>query len=108
MNWLEPDNEDALRAIAWTEFLAGNYEKSDTWHTKILSKACQPSDLINAAHVQLVNGKCAKAVEMYRRAAVEGADVTEVLVQDREILLSRGVDNEVFEIIVDLLAQKND
>ena len=108
VNWLEPDNEDALRAIAWTEFLAGNYEKSDTWHTKILSKACQPSDLINAAHVQLVNGKCAKAVEMYRRAAVEGADVTEVLVQDREILLSRGVDNEVFEIIVDLLAQKND
>lgn len=89
VNYLNPSYLNSLRAIAWTEFLAGNFGKSNELHARVLAESDATTDKINAGHALLASGKVREAVEMYRAATTDEKSLAlfnDIMKEDRKIL----------------------
>lgn len=96
-SYLDPTNRNADRAIAWCEFIEGNYEKSRTYYEKLFSGAVLPSfpDYVNYSYLCLADHNYKKALELLRSAASNtenGYDrILKAFDGDRDILESKGI-----------------
>ena len=105
VDYLKPDYPKAWRAIGWCAFLAGRYDRATEYYDKLL--ACKPSanDCLNAGHVYLINHNIQRAVSLYRQCGIMmGKDEFEAeFNKDRTILMSKGISEQDFPLILDLI-----
>lgn len=105
--YLAPEKLDTERAIAWTELLAGNYEKSAAKYEKILSQSLAlPSDFLNAAHCALASGDFKKALSLYKDFVEKDPqkDITQLVIalrDDAEIIKRLKIKTSDLRLIVD-------
>lgn len=65
--YLDEKSGKALRPLAWSLFVSGDYEKSGKYYERIFTSGnILPSDCLNAGHLALVEGKMLEARNYYR------------------------------------------
>ena len=105
--YLKPDKTDTLRAVAWSELLAGNHEKAKEQYSKLLKATdVVSSDFLNAAHCALASGDLKNAGKMYAEFVnrTEKRDITALLIalrDDAETLKKLGIKTADLRLIVD-------
>lgn len=103
-NYLKPDSDRILRAIAWCEFLNKNLDKSIDYYDKVLSISPTPADYLNRGHVLLVKGDFKNALDSYRLAAGNDFPAFErTFNTDIPILESTGLDHRIAMIMLDCM-----
>lgn len=95
------------RPIAWCEFLEGHYDKAQLYYNKLLAMVADASDLLNAGHVAIAQGRMQEAIDLYTRSAISHRDGLEGFLQmledDREILAKFGLNDEWRALLADRL-----
>jgi len=94
VDYLDPESGRASRAIAWCEFLAGNYSKSIKRYESITSaEGAAPTDWLNFGHALQASGDKERAVNTYRQM-VKATDADTFRKQyeaDRQTLENAGI-----------------
>ncbi len=117
--YYNPEDIRILRANAWAELSAANYEKSQDYYSQILLTAPIASDYLNAGHSALLYGNIRTAIDFYRHAIEAHVgetasdnpkvyrdalnDFENLFNADRDFLVSRGVDPLVPPMLVDYM-----
>lgn len=102
-NYLQPDNIKALRALAWTEFLNGNLEKSFSLYGRIIAAGGTVSDYLNAGHVALLSGNNREALNFYRLSAADNkTDFELAFMVDIPTLSALGADTTIAKLLLDM------
>ena len=107
VEYLKPDSLRAMRAIAWCSFITGKDDQARGYY-KRLQEMPHPTfeDYLNAAHVEWVTKNNQQAVEYYNKAKelCGNADkITEHIMNDKEVLLKRGVSETELLLLRDLI-----
>lgn len=103
-NYLQPDNAAIWRAIGWTEFINGNYDKSCSYYEKLLESNPTAIDLMNAAHVKLASGNIKEATALYKKSAGSGfEDFQSAFETDVPTLEKAGIDRLTIDLIIDAI-----
>lgn len=106
LDFIDPTSTKTWRAIAWCSFLSEKWEQSARYYEKILKKAPQAPDFMNAGHLALCTGDLEKAIEMYTQSikALQGRQAFITLFnKDRDILIRQGINEDDIPLIIDLL-----
>lgn len=93
------DDAKYIRPLAWCAFLEDDFVRAEELYRKLNAQATA-ADWLNSGHVAMARKEYGEAVERYRRASAD-ADLTEMIDADREVLLSKGVDALMLDLIVD-------
>ena len=108
-NYIDSDNINIYRAIAWSEFLISNFDKSLKYYEKILADNPQTTDYLNIGHLYLSKGELKNALEYYRKASEEGDDSFRVaFLNDIDILKKKGIREEDIFILLDYISLISD
>lgn len=103
-NYINPDDARVWRAIAWSELLNGNYEKSDTYYAKLIADNPTANDYMNAGHSKTLGKNLLKASELYKKARNMNPDTFEKdFIADYPTLLQKGMDKLTLDILLDNL-----
>ena len=107
VEYLKPDSRRAMRAIAWCSFITGKDDQARGYYKRLMELP-RPSfeDYLNAAHVEWVTHNNTKAAELYNKAMeiCGNADkVAEQIMQDKEVLIARGVSESELLLLRDLI-----
>ena len=105
VDYLKPGYVKAWRAIGWCAFLAGRTDRSMEYYDKILAGSPSGEDCLNAAHVCLTDGNVQRAVALYSQSArMLGRERFESEFDaDRPILMEKGIREEDFPLLLDLI-----
>ena len=105
VDYLKPDYPKAWRAIGWCAFLAGRYDRSIEYYSKLLGSKPTGNDCLNAGHAYLVSHNIQMAVSLYRQcSSIMGKDEFESeFDKDRSILISKGISEQDFPLLLDLI-----
>lgn len=100
--YLAPDNADVARAIAWTEMVAGNLQKSYQKYQSLLVDNPTTTDWLNAGHAALLTGRYAEAYERYCQSSLSGKSEFEMAIAaDAPLLLKLGASQEDIDLMMD-------
>lgn len=105
--YLKPEKSVPQKAIAWTELMAGNYDKAIELYNKILeSDKADLYDTLNAAHSYLAKGDFKNALRFYRDFVekTENKDITKLVIalrDDAEALRKIGISTSDLRLIID-------
>ena len=104
-NYLQPDNISIYRAIAWSEFILGNKDKSLNYYDKILSSEnADSTDYLNAGHLYAVGGEYRKALDFYQKAVADNYEhFRTAFIHDIPTLEKAGGDKESLLILLDYI-----
>lgn len=103
-NYLKSDDVKIWRAIAWSELLNGNNQKSDNYYTKIIEANPTANDYMNAGHSKVIGNNLLEATDLYRKAKKMNPDSFEKeFISDYPTLMERGVDKLTLDILLDNL-----
>lgn len=107
VEFLDSKSRRALRPIAWTAFLSGDYETSRRYFDRVLADDPTASDLINLGHLEMATGHYRDAVEIYSRA-IEMPDGSKAafarsMQEDLKYLRRAGVEDLITGIVLDRL-----
>lgn len=64
--YLTPDSLKPLRGLAWTQFLAGEFDRAKESYDKIIAIGASPDDYLNAGHVARALGNLREGINYYR------------------------------------------
>ena len=103
--YLDENNLEALRGLAWAQFLTHKFEEANTSYSKLLSSTPAPEDFLNAGHVARTLGHSREAIKMYRKYAELKSDTPDALASaltvDRRWLIDAGVDTSADRLIIE-------
>lgn len=110
-DYLLPDNAKIYRAIAWTNFLIGNYELSHNYYNKIFSKpSASPQDYLNYGHLLLAEGKIADSVDNYKFSATGTEEQLHkfqtAFSSDKAVLKDIGIADKVIVLVQNAVIKK--
>lgn len=110
LSYLDATYEDALRAIAWCEFLLGNNEKSKSTYMQLLLSGPDESDWLNCGHLALAQGNIREAAGYYKESIKAGGFETfdKAFAKDASTLIEHGVTEETIELIRDLILYESE
>ena len=105
VDYLKPDYPKAWRAIGWCAFLAGRYDRSIEYYNKLIASKPTGNDCLNAGHAYLVEGNIQRAVYLYRQSCdLIGKEAFETeFDKDRPILTAKGISQDDFPLLLDLI-----
>jgi len=109
LEYLDPENPNLLRPIAWSYFALTDCEKAEKYLDKILGSGKTPGyyDFINAGHVKWALGKRKEAIDLYIRAVQDPGFDSEQLVrtveEDKPLLLKNGITVSDIPLMLDYL-----
>lgn len=105
VNYLDPENTNAIRALAWCELLTGHTDKSKNYYTNLLLTDPIAADYLNAGHCSLVKKDYNGAISLYKEALKMCDDGWKGFMKDMQedypILASLGVDISEMPILID-------
>jgi len=105
VDFLEPERKRALRPIAWTLLLTGEYDRSRIYYDKILSDSPNENDYLNCGHLEMLSGNFRNAVRCYSKSMSlmdnSFKRFNEAFSADMCILEQAGVDPVVIGIVRD-------
>ena len=103
----EPGNLKILRPIAYCYFALGRFEESEKYYDRLSEGKLNAHDLINIGHLALCKGNKKEAVSFYRQSTITGELSKEqfmsIFAEDKELLISLGVNPDDLPIILDYL-----
>lgn len=108
--YLSPANRNAIRAIAWCEFLNGNYEKSKLYYEKLFGESVSPafSDFINYSYLCIATLLYKKALELLKSAMSLDKrnfnSIIDAFEEDKAILEEKGIGRRDLNMILDKLS----
>jgi tetratricopeptide (TPR) repeat protein len=105
VEYLTKNKEKAWRPIAWASFRMGKYRQAADYFNKLIESEPNPTDYLNAGHVQLALGSTKEAIRLYRLSLEAGkqspADFADVFANDIPDLIEAGVLRENIPFIRD-------
>lgn len=100
--YINPDNKDIMRSIAWAEMLTGNLEKAEKKYSLLTAKEANAEDWLNAGHVAMLARQFSTALERYRQASLSGkSDFEMAFTADMPLLSKLGADVADMQLILD-------
>lgn len=108
LSFLDENDFNSRRAIAWCELLLGHYDKSRDEYSRLLLSQPIGSDWLNAGHLELLEGRIKEAIGYYREAVnIDGIEAFDRQVaEDLPTLQERGISGETFSLIRDYISTK--
>ncbi len=107
VEYKDPGNLKILRPIAYCYFALGRFDDSEKYYDRLAAGRLNAHDLINMGHLALCRGNKKEAVELYRQSIASGEITREkfmtILSEDRDLLISLGVNPEDLPILLDYL-----
>ena len=110
--YVNEHNANALRSIAWCEYMLGDYEKSIDSFSRVIDQFAEPVDYINQGHAYLLSGNYKKCLEVYRLSVSMAKDTVSGIKyflrnikDDYEQLEEKGCDKTALDIIVDKVCE---
>ena len=105
VDYLAPNSGKALRPLAWTLFLTGDYNRSSEYYDKVLEHGPSAADYLNIGHLNMALKQYRKA-EHYYQLSKSSPDfgAKKFLAQfksDRCFLIQSGVSDEIIDIVID-------
>ena len=104
-DFLEPERKRALRPIAWTLLLTGDYDRSRTYYNRILCDKPNENDFLNNGHLEMLSGNFRAAVSSYAKAremsGESSSNFDDAFSADIHILQERGIDPIMIGIVRD-------
>lgn len=94
-DYLHAGNKKVERAIAWNELRSGHYEKSESYHNRILAGDPEERDFLTAGHTAFMGGKPREALRLYKEAKKRypsPEDFHKAMEADFETLMELGAD----------------
>jgi tetratricopeptide (TPR) repeat protein len=105
VEYLTKNKEKAWRPIAWASFLMGKYQQATDYFNKLIESDPNPTDYLNAGHVQLVTGNIREALRLYalswQKSKQSQAEFTDIFSNDIPDLAKAGVKEEDIPFILD-------
>lgn len=105
VEYLSPNKEKAWRPIAWTSFRHGKHQQAADYFNRLLAAQPNPTDYLNAGHVQLALRNTSEALRLYRLALQTGeqspADFFETFRHDVPALVEAGIEAEDIPFLVE-------
>ena len=105
VEYKEPGNLKILRPIAFCYFALGRFDESEKYYERLSTGKLNAHDLINKGHLALCRGNKREAVELYRQSIISGEltkeQFTSIFSEDKELLISLGVNTEDLPILLD-------
>ena len=102
-NYIDPDSPRILRALAWTELINGNHDKSARLYERIIKNNPAASDYLNAGHVAVLSGRNREALNLYKLAATnDKSDFKLAFTADMPVLEKLGADLTAMRLLLDL------
>jgi tetratricopeptide (TPR) repeat protein len=107
VEYREPGNLRILRPIAFCYLALGRLDESEKYYDRLAEGKLNAHDLINMGHIALCKGKQLQAVDYYRQSINSGeikkSKFISIFMDDRQLLLSLGVNPEDLPILLDYL-----
>ena len=107
VEYKEPGNLKILRPIAYCYFALGRFDDSEKYYDRLSTGKLNAHDLINKGHLALCRGKKREAVDLYKQSIVSGELSKEqfitIFAEDKELLLTLGVNPDDLPILLDHL-----
>ncbi len=112
MRYVNEQNVNALRSIAWCEYMLGDYGKSIGSYMRVIDSVAEPVDYINLGHAYLLSGNYKKCLEVYLKSVSLAKDTVagikyflRNIKDDYEQLAEKGCDKTALNIIVDKVCE---
>ncbi len=103
----DPGNLKILRPIAYCYFALGKFDESAKYYERLSAGKLTAHDLINMGHLSLCQGRKKEAIDLYRQSIISGEITREqfmlIFAEDRNLLVSLGVNNDDLPILLDYL-----
>lgn len=103
----EKNTSKVWRPIAWTAFLMKRFDLAQQYYSQILSDKPNSHDYLNSGHVELCQNNFKEALGYYKEVVVkEDYNVDRFILlfeEDKEELLTTGVDPRLFSLLFDQL-----
>jgi tetratricopeptide (TPR) repeat protein len=107
MEYGDPGNLKILRPIAYCYFALGKFDDSTKYYERLSAGKLNAHDMINMGHLALCKGKKKEAVDLYRQSIISGEINKEkfmsIFAEDRNMLISLGVNSDDLPILLDYL-----
>jgi len=103
----DPGNLKILRPIAYCYFALGKFDESAKYYERLSAGKLTAHDLINMGHLALCQGKKKESIDLYKQSIISGEISREqfmsIFADDRNLLVSLGVNNDDLPILLDYL-----
>lgn len=104
-------NTKPQRPIAWTAFLAGKYELSESYYEQLIADRPSLHDYLNMGHIYLLTNRLKQAVESYVQSlklAGSFGSFLKYFMEDEDILRKVGIDEEIIPRLLDQIRYKQE
>lgn len=106
VEYLDQKSQKAVRPIAWCLFLQGDLERAEAYYSKLAPDQLTATDALNQGHLRLAQGHVRQAVDSYKRSIQltpidSYQHFTDQMKADRDVLLQRGVDPLLIDLVID-------
>ena len=105
VDYLSKSSPKKKRQIAWCEFLLNNYKQSETYYNKIEDSNKTAQDYLNLGHLSVAKSNMKEAISYYIKSVktsnINISNFINEFYQDSKYLISKGVDKEIFPLIID-------
>jgi tetratricopeptide (TPR) repeat protein len=105
VEFLDEKGTRALRPLAWTLFVNGDYDASQRYYAKVMQNNPTAADMLNMAHVALAQSKYNEAIKLYRQSLEKnGRDVEaffKTMREDAPTLNNAGIDDRTISLVTD-------
>jgi tetratricopeptide (TPR) repeat protein len=107
VEYKEPGNLKILRPIAFCYFALGRFDESEKYYERLSAGKLNAHDQINKGHLALCRGRKREAVDLYKQSILSGelskAQFIAIFSEDKDLLISLGVNPDDLPIILDWL-----
>ncbi len=105
VEFLDEGGTRALRPLAWTLFVSGDYEGAQRYYAKVMQNNPTAGDLLNMGHVALAQSKYNEAINFYRQSLERNNNDVEqffkLMHNDATTLHDAGVTDRTISLVTD-------
>lgn len=104
-------NTKTQRPIAWTTFLAGKLDLSESYYEQLIAGKPSPHDYLNLGHIYLRTNQLKKAIEEYVQSLklIGNFDAfRKIFQEDEDVLRKIGVDLDLIPRLLDQIRYKHE
>ncbi len=107
VEYKEPGNLKILRPIAFCYFAQGRFDESEKYYDRLSAGKLNAHDYINKGHLAFCRGKKREAADLYRQSIISGElskeQFTSIFSEDKDLLITLGVNPDELPILLDYL-----